>query len=85
MFIFFIFFYFIFLRREEWLYYCVRQMGCDKGQERNGFVFYFAKFQKGGVADQVRVCAGSLWSGLLLLMSLSGPFNLASGDCFSFY
>ena len=70
-------------RREEWLYYFARQMGCDK--ESNGFVFFLAKFQKGGVADQVRVCAGSMWSGLLLLMSLSGPFNLASGGCFSFY
>ena len=60
-------------------------MGCDKDQESNGFVFFFAKFQKVGVSDQVRVCAGSMWSGLLLLMSLSGPFNLASGGCFSFY
>ena len=48
-------------------------------------LYSFLQFQKGGVADQVRVCAGSMWSGLLLLMSLSGPFNLASGGCFSFY
>ena len=33
---------------------------------------------KGGVADKIRVCAGSQL-GLLILMSFSGPCNLASG------
>ena len=42
------------------------------------------KLQKGGVADKVRVCAGSQVVGLWIFfffsffMSLSGPFNLAS-------
>ena len=34
---------------------------------------------KGGAADKIRVCAGSQVLGLLILMSFSGPFNLASG------
>ena len=34
---------------------------------------------KGGVADKIRVCAGSQVIHLLILMSFSGPFHLASG------
>ena len=34
---------------------------------------------KGGVADKGRVCAGSQVVALRILMSLSGPFNFASG------
>ena len=33
--------------------------GCDENQSSNSCILSSAKFQKGGVADKIRVCAGS--------------------------
>ena len=41
-----------------------------------------AKFQKGGVADMISVCAGSQVACLLILMSLSGSSGFPASGCF---
>ena len=43
---------------------------------------YLTRSSRGGVANKIRVCGGPglRWSGLLILMSFSGPFNLASSS-----
>lgn len=41
-----------------------------------------AKFQKGGVADMISVCAGSQVACLLILMSLSDSSGFPASGCF---
>ena len=40
---------------------------------------FYSKGSRMGLPIRIRVCAGSRWSGLLILMRLSCPFNLDSG------
>ena len=73
--------------RKGELYYFVRQRGtqqlcleklCVPTQE-DLIRSFIAILPKGGVVDKIRMCAGSQVVSSLILMSFSGPFNLASG------
>ena len=65
----------------------VRGMHKDQGSNSLAFFFLLQSFKMATtlglvaskVADKIGVCAGSQLISLLILMSFSGPFNLASG------
>ena len=54
----------------HWKATCPNQGGFDEE--------FYSNSSRVEVADKIRVCAGSQVVGLLILVSFSGPFNLAS-------
>ena len=60
---------------------CSKAEVYDEHESRNSLAFFFLlqSFWRVGLLARLECVQGLRWSGLLILMSFSGPFNLVSG------